>query len=90
MCISLKQCLHVNSKHQQMASIEKQLLGTETVRALRSRGVKSVICGLSANDMEQQFKEAGADAFLFKPFPCEKEALSVELTRVLKTRGMLC
>mmetsp|Transcript_6122 Transcript_6122/g.11095 ORF Transcript_6122/g.11095 Transcript_6122/m.11095 type:complete len:862 (+) Transcript_6122:40-2625(+) len=75
---------------QYMASIEKQLLGTETVRALRSRGVKSVICGLSANDMEQQFKEAGADAFLFKPFPCEKEALSVELTRVLKTRGMLC
>ena len=67
---------------QQMASIEKQLLGTETVRALRSRGVESLICGLSANDLEQQFKEAGANHFLFKPFPCEKEALSAELIRL--------
>jgi hypothetical protein len=29
---------------QYMASTDKQLLGTETVRSLRSRGVKSVIC----------------------------------------------
>lgn len=65
-----------------MASIEKQLLGTETVRALRSRGVESLICGLSANDLEQQFVEAGANFFLFKPFPCEKEALSLELIRL--------
>ena len=66
-----------------MASIEKQLLGTETVRALRSRGVESLICGLSANDLEQQFKDAGADHFHFKPFPCEKEALTTELIRIL-------
>ena len=69
-----------------MASVEKQLLGTETVRALRSRGADSIICGLSANDMEQQFVEAGADCFLFKPFPCEKETLSVELLRVLAAK----
>ena len=65
-----------------MASIEKQLLGTETVRALRSRGVDSLICGLSANDLRQQFVEAGANNFLFKPFPCEKEALYLELIRL--------
>ena len=68
---------------QYMASIDKQRLGTETVLAMRSQGVKSIICGLSANDMEQQFLRAGANCFMFKPFPCEAEALSAELLRVL-------
>ena len=68
----------------QMASIEKQLLGTETVRAMRSKGVKSIICGLSANDIELQFMEAGAHAFMFKPFPCEKDQLSCEIVRILE------
>lgn len=66
-----------------MASVEKQLLGTETVRAMRSRGVDTIICGLSANDVEQQFSDAGANAFMFKPFPCEKEALTREILRIL-------
>ena len=68
-----------------MASAEKQLLGTETVAALRSRGVDCRICGLSANDKETEFLEAGANAFTFKPFPCDKSALSKELHRVLYT-----
>ena len=66
-----------------MASIEKTLLGTETVAALRSRGVDCRICGLSANDQEEDFYEAGADAFMFKPFPCESEALRRALIRIL-------
>jgi CheY-like chemotaxis protein len=33
---------------QHMASTEKQLLGTETVRALRAKGFKNAICGLSS------------------------------------------
>jgi len=70
-----------------MASIEKQLLGTETVLAMRSRGVDCIVCGLSANDMENQFMQAGADCFMFKPFPCEKEALAHELQRVLAARS---
>lgn len=68
---------------QYMASVERQLLGTETVRALRSRGVVSKICGLSANDKEDEFLEAGADAFCIKPFPCESDAMKDELRRVL-------
>jgi CheY-like chemotaxis protein len=32
---------------QHMASTEKQMLGTETVRALRAKGFKNTICGLS-------------------------------------------
>jgi signal transduction histidine kinase/CheY-like chemotaxis protein len=68
---------------QYMASVEKQLLGTETARALRAKGVKSKICGLSANDIKKSFLEAGADAFVMKPLPCRKEALSCELLRIL-------
>ena len=70
-----------------MASIEKQMLGTETVRAMRALGCNSVLCGLSANDVEDEFLGAGADAFMFKPFPCEKEALKAELLRTLNSRN---
>jgi CheY-like chemotaxis protein len=66
-----------------MASVQKQLLGTETVLELRNRGVTCRICGLSANDKETEFLEAGADVFTFKPFACEKGALRQELFRVL-------
>ena len=58
------------------------MLGTETVRALRAQGVTSTICGLSANNMEEGFLEAGANSFLQKPFPCEKDSLHKELVRV--------
>jgi len=68
---------------QYMASVERQLLGTETVRALRSKSVTSKICGLSANDVEQAFLEAGANHFLFKPFPCQPAALEAEMYHIL-------
>jgi hypothetical protein len=38
---------------------------------LRAKGATCLVCGLSANDLETPFLEAGADHFLFKPFPCE-------------------
>lgn len=68
---------------QYMASVQKQLLGTETVRALRSLGVTSRICGLSANDVETAFLDAGANSFMFKPFPCKPDLLKVELLRLI-------
>lgn len=68
---------------QYMASMEKQLLGTETVAALRSKGVKSRICGLSANDVEVQFVTAGADFFLLKPMSSDKEILTADLHHIL-------
>lgn len=68
---------------QYMASVERQLLGTETVRALRSKSVTSKICGLSANDVEHDFLEAGANYFLFKPFPCQPAALEAEMHHIL-------
>lgn len=72
---------------QYMASVQKQLLGTESVRAIRSKGFhKPIICGLSANDVEDAFYDAGSDAFMFKPFPCKKDELETELLRVLNTR----
>lgn len=66
-----------------MASIEKQLLGTETTQAMRAQGVNSVICGISANDVEQQFLNSGADAFMRKPFPCKKDDLTSALIQIL-------
>ena len=45
---------------QYMSSTEKQLLGSETVRALRARGLSSIIVGFSANDAWDLFREAGA------------------------------
>jgi len=36
------------------ASTKKQLLGTETARAIRAKGFGGIICGLSANDLEAQ------------------------------------
>ena len=73
---------------QYMSSAEKQLLGTETARKLRSKGVsETIICGLSANDMGRNFIKAGADIFLMKPFPCKGDELKRALVDVLHTRG---
>lgn len=66
-----------------VSNTEKQLLGTETASALRSRGVQSTICGLSANDLEDSFLSSGADAFMMKPFPSNTEAMMKELVRVI-------
>jgi CheY-like chemotaxis protein len=72
---------------QYMASVQKQLLGTETVRAIRAKGFRTpIICGLSANDVEDAFYHAGSDAFLIKPFPCKKDELEKELLRVFNSR----
>jgi len=72
---------------QYMASVTKQLLGTETVRAIRAKGFnKPIICGLSANDVEDAFYHAGCDAFMFKPFPCKKDELKKELLKVMNSR----
>jgi signal transduction histidine kinase/CheY-like chemotaxis protein len=70
---------------QHMASTEKQLLGTETVRALRAKGYKNFICGLSANDIEQSFISAGADCFLLKPIPCDRSRLEAVLDGILSS-----
>ena len=66
-----------------MSSVEKQMLGTETVRVLRQHGVQARICGLSANDKEKEFLEAGANAFTLKPFPFKADAIKLELQRIL-------
>jgi CheY-like chemotaxis protein len=70
---------------QYMASTEKQLLGTETVRALRAKGFKNRICGLSANDLEQFFISAGADCFVLKPIHWESSLLEGVLDGILRS-----
>ena len=68
---------------QYMASVDKQLLGTETVRSLRKAGITSKIIGLSANNLEDSFLHAGADFFRLKPLPCDKVLLEQELLSIL-------
>lgn len=72
---------------QYMAAVEKQLLGTDVVQAMRAKGVKSIICGLSANDLEENFVNAGANAFMSKPFPCQKGALHCALHKMCFPEG---
>ena len=71
---------------QYMASIDKQLLGTETCQALRQRGVTTnttKICGLSANDLRDAFLKSGADDFILKPMPCKPNELKETLLSLL-------
>lgn len=68
-----------------MASTVRQLLGTETVHALRSKGCRSIFCGLSANDLEGEFLKNGANAFMSKPFPCDPKAPKKEIIKILQT-----
>jgi signal transduction histidine kinase/CheY-like chemotaxis protein len=67
---------------QYMASTEPRLLGTETVTRLRAGGTTSTLCGLSANDLEKEFLDAGADYFLLKPLPYDRQKLEGELLRI--------
>lgn len=73
---------------QYMTSVEQPMKGTETVRALRAKGIESVICGLSANNLGPMFETAGADSFILKPFPCRKEDLLLVLKDLLSKREL--
>jgi CheY-like chemotaxis protein len=70
-----------------MSSAVKQLLGTETVHALRARGFDTITCGLSANDVEKAFLKFGANSFVMKPLPTEKRHLTNVLFQVLDSAG---
>lgn len=73
-----------------MAGPVKQMLGTETCVAMRAANVMggsqqpSIICGLSANDLEEGFKSSGATSFMMKPFPCAPKTLRIELSKLLE------
>lgn len=73
----LDEGLHVDLcfMDQYMSSIEKQLLGTETVAEMRARGAKFRIVGLSANDLQEEFVAVGANSFVIKPFPTDAATL---------------
>jgi CheY-like chemotaxis protein len=46
---------------------------------MRSRGIDAIICGLSANDKEIAFRQAGADGFLLKPFSTDQATLAQQV-----------
>ena len=67
-----------------MGTDDTQLLGSATVSVLREKiGITSKVCGMSANDVEDMFHDAGADEFIFKPLPFRPQPLTQELLRIL-------
>lgn len=65
-----------------MGTDGSKLIGPEAVAELRRLGVRSKICGMSANDVEQMFDDSGANAFVFKPLRFRTEPLKSELERI--------
>mmetsp|Transcript_40235 Transcript_40235/g.97132 ORF Transcript_40235/g.97132 Transcript_40235/m.97132 type:complete len:155 (-) Transcript_40235:1247-1711(-) len=59
------------------------LLGSDAVTKLRAQGFGRLICGMSGSDAHASFKDAGADAFVFKPLPFRPAALTQELSRII-------
>jgi DNA-binding NtrC family response regulator len=46
--------------------------GAHVIKALKHRYPSALIIGYSGRNMKTQFMEAGADAFLFKPFQMQE------------------
>lgn len=63
------------------------LLGSHTVTKLREQGFGGLVCGMSATDAHTSFKDAGSDAFVFKPLPFRPVALTKELIRIISISG---
>jgi CheY-like chemotaxis protein len=76
-------CFDIIFVDQFMSTVDQAMLGTDTTHRMREIGVASIICGLSANDMQDAFQAVGADFFMHKPFPCEPLALRESLSRIL-------
>ncbi len=66
---------------------EEKMLGTKAVTELRAHGVETLICGLSANALETEFLQSGADAFQIKPFNTSEEGMKKELLQILQSGG---
>jgi len=68
---------------QYFLSDDSEVLGTDAVVEMRNNGIRGRICGMSANDHENIFDDAGADSFMFKPLPQNPDALKQDLLRIL-------
>lgn len=62
------------------------MTGDQTIRAMRQRGVESIIVGSSGNDLSAAHVEAGADLFWRKPIPFKKGECQSELHKLLVER----
>jgi CheY-like chemotaxis protein len=63
------------------------MVGTDVVFAMRRMRIDSIIIGCSGNDMDDLFKEAGADWVWGKPIPSNKTTVK-QLRNALKQRDM--
>ena len=51
------------------------MVGTDVVYAMRRMRIESVIIGCSGNDLDKEFREAGADWVWQKPMPSNEEII---------------
>jgi hypothetical protein len=51
------------------------LLGTDTAIAMRRSKISSIIVGCSGNDLDDEFRAAGADLVWKKPMPSNSEII---------------
>lgn len=86
---ALEKCKHqgfdVILVDQHMEEAGGVLLGTDTVVAMRRRGIDSVIVGCSGNDIDDQFMESGTDWVMKKPTP-PNEVIVKQLRQLLVRR----
>ena len=68
------------------SSVDRGMLGTDTVPKLRDLGAKCCICGLSSNWLKDEFQMVGANSFLLKPFPTNQYILIDTLAGIIKKR----
>jgi hypothetical protein len=58
-----------------MEGAGRVLLGTDTAIAMRRSKINSIIGGCSGNDLDDEFRAAGADLVLKKPMPSNSEII---------------
>lgn len=62
------------------------MVGTDVVYAMRRMRIDSIIIGCSGNDLDEEFKDAGADWVWKKPMPTNREIIA-HLRLALARRG---
>jgi PAS domain S-box-containing protein len=62
------------------------MVGTDVVYAMRRMRIKSIIIGCSGNDLDEEFREAGADWVWQKPMPSNRTIITRLSDEMLKRK----
>jgi CheY-like chemotaxis protein len=71
---------------QYMDEVGGVMVGTDVVYAMRRMRIKSIIIGCSGNDLDEEFREAGADWVWQKPVPSNRTIITRLSDEMLKRK----